>query len=90
MRRPFQCHRTTDMNVGSVDFIFAETKMFQHVKIKIIQLCVADSQLVFAEIGPKGELIEGKFDIKGTAKSGFDFINFSIAKAFVFQRIDRH
>ena len=90
MRCAFQCHGAAHMNIRRFNFIFAKTKMFQHVKFKVIQLCICDAQFILAEISPKGELVKGKFDVKRTAKRRFDFVNLGIAKAFVFECIYRH
>ena len=84
MRCTFQRHGPAHVNIRGFDFVFAKAKMFQHVKFEIIQLRVSDAQFVLAEISPKGELVEGKFDVECTAKSGFNFVDLCITKAFVF------
>ena len=59
-----QSHGPTHMNIRGFDFVFAEAEMFQHIKFKIIQLRVSDAQFILTEISPKGELVEGKFDVE--------------------------
>ena len=89
MRRPFKGHRTTNMDIGRIDFVLAKAKMVKQVKVKIIQQRVAQTKLGFAEINTKGKLVKDKFHIKGTAKAAFNFGKFLIAKSFVFQCVDR-
>ena len=47
-----------------VNFILAETKGGQHVKIEVIKLGIIEAKGIFAEVIAKSEAVEGKLDVE--------------------------
>ena len=88
MWRAFEGHGTANMGVGMFNFILAEAKSRQHIKIEIIQLRIGEAQCIAAEIITKAEPVKRKFDIKGRFKRTRQFRQCCVIKAFVFEGID--
>ena len=87
VRGPFQGHRTTDMDVGNVDFLFGETESGEHVKARIVQLLVRETQCLLAEILAQGPFVKGELDVKRAFKTSLDSGDLLIRQALALERV---
>ena len=83
VRGAFDGHRAADKIIGCLNFLVAETKVFEDAEFVITELVFIQPEDFLAEFIAKDPAVEDKADIERSRKLLLDFLQYFISKTFV-------